>query len=158
MKTEAICLAAGIVAGAALGGMLSRGEKSAAPAVDTIIIISHDTLLVEKPIAVAVEPLDVRRVTLPLWRAPADTAAPAAVDVALATERKVYADSAYRAVVSGAFVSLDSIEIYRPTITRQITVEKRRRWALGPSLTLGYDGRRLAPAIGLSLTYSFFSF
>lgn len=68
--------------------------------------------------------------------------------VAIPMQRKVYSDSLrYRAVVSGAFVNLDTMEIYTreqqisfPTPRRQAP---RRNWALaaGVGATICRDGR-----------------
>lgn len=151
--------AAGATAGLFLGSRCTQPNRDSAPAADTVTIVVRDTLRTVAPTAVASQSLPLRRTTLPLWREPSDSATADSVEVALPIERRVYADSSYRAVVTGAMVSLDTIEIFRPlTITRITPTADRRRWALGPSVGLSFDGRRLSPAIGLSLTYRLIAF
>lgn len=146
--------AAGTAAGLMLGSRCEQPNRESAPAADTVTIVVRDTIRAAKPIAVSTQSRHLNRITLPLWQKPTDS-----VDVALPVERRVYADSSYRAVVSGAMVSLDTIEIFRPlTITRITSAADRRRWALGPSVGLSFDGRRLTPTIGISLTYRLVAF
>lgn len=155
--------AAGAAAGLLLGSRCEHraGHRAGqiATGADTVTIVVRDTLRTVDPSAIASQPLPYRRISLPLWRGTADSAAADSVDVALPIERRVYADSSYRAVVSGAMVSLDTIEIYRPlTITRITPASDRRRWTLGPSIGLSFDGRRISPTVGLSLTYRLIAF
>lgn len=77
--------------------------------------------------------------------------------------QKEYADSSYRAWVSGYMASLDSIEIYNRTVlvtekvTETITKQARRKWGftVGPTLGAGWNGSHFAPYIGLGLTWGF---
>lgn len=87
--------------------------------------IKWDTLIVEKPIPYKVEKVRTEYVYVP---APADTVVVERVDsvlIAVDIERRVYQDSLYRAVVSGAVVgdihpTLDHIDIYSRSETRII--------------------------------------
>lgn len=71
-------------------------------------------------------------------------------------ERVVYQDSLYRAVISGIYPSLDSLQIYPRTITITIREKaKDSKWHLGIQGGVGYTGR-VEPYIGLGITYSLF--
>lgn len=90
--------------------------------------IRWDTLTIEKPIPYEVEKVRTEYVYVPT---PADTVVKEVVRVdsvlvAVDIERRVYQDSLYRAVVSGAVVgnihpSLDEIDIYANTETKVVT-------------------------------------
>lgn len=78
--------------------------------------------------------------------------------IALQFEKKEYADSTYRAVVSGFQPSLDWIEVYQKTAYITNTVVERRHW--GASVTAGpavvFNGKwygGLGVAIGLSYNF-----
>ena len=89
--------------------------------------IRWDTLILEKPIPCVIEKVRTEYVYV---HTPADTVVKEVVRVdsvlvAVDIERRVYQDSSYRAVVSGAVVgdiypSLDEIDIYTKTETRII--------------------------------------
>lgn len=55
----------------------------------------------------------------------------------LPREQKVYADSSYRAVVSGIFPRLDSIEVYNKTITKIATQKEWRKFDYGVQVGVG---------------------
>ena len=84
-------------------------------------------------------------------------------------ERKVYADSNYRAVVSGIYPSLDEISVYPETkiVTQTVTVyepKKPTRFGLGVQVgfggTYGIVNKKLdvGPYIGVGLSYNFVRF
>lgn len=87
--------------------------------------IRWDTVTIEKPIPYNVEKVSTEYVYVPT---PSDTVVIERVDsvlVAVDIERRVYQDSLYRAVVSGAVVgdihpTLESMDIYAKTETRII--------------------------------------
>ena len=92
---------------------------------------------------------------------PADTinAAPTesgdSAEVIIPITQRVYEDSTrYRAVVEGYEPRHISLEIY-PQPTKPPTV---KRWHIGPSVGLGWNGRNLAPFAGVTVTYSLISF
>jgi hypothetical protein len=99
------------------------GRKSVQPTITTEI--RWDTLTIEKPVPYKVEKVRTEYVYVPT---PADTVVTERVDsvlVAVDVERRVYQDSSYRAVVSGAVVgdihpTLDHIDIYSRSETRII--------------------------------------
>lgn len=83
----------------------------------------------------------------------------------LPREQKVYADSTYRAVISGFDPSLDSMTVYRSrTIMQTNFAASRKRWSVGvgPSLGVGWastfggdSGIGLYGGLSFSLTYNF---
>lgn len=99
------------------------GRKSVQPTITTKI--KWDTLRVEVPVPYEVEKVRTEYVYVPT---PANTVVIERVDsvlVAVDVERRVYQDSSYRAVVSGAVVgdihpTLDHIDIYSRSETRII--------------------------------------
>lgn len=155
-----------IIALAALAAfMAGKGCKEreprreyANPTCDTVRVVTTDTVTIVRPEVRTIRVRDT--VSLTIGRAALLAIGTAdSVEVALPREEKVYADSNYRAVVSGIAVRLDSITVMprRETITiREKHCDKR--WTLGPSVGLMWDGRRLSPAIGVSLTYRFAAF
>ena len=103
-------------------GCFSLGRNSVdMPEITTEV--RWDTLRIEKPIPYEVEKVRTEYVYVPT---PADTVVLERVDsvlVAVDIERRVYQDSSYRAVVSGAVVgdihpTLDHIDIYSRNETR----------------------------------------
>lgn len=79
--------------------------------------------------------------------------------IRLPAEQRVYADSSYRAVVSGIDPRLDSLTLYPPlrtiTVTRTLPVPPRSPWGLGLSAGLSVTPHGLTPSITLGLTYTF---
>ena len=76
-------------------------------------------------------------------------------EVIIPITQRVYEDSTrYRAVVEGYDPRLISLEIYpQPTKPPEV-----KRWHIGPSVGLGWNGRSLAPFAGVTVTYSLWSF
>lgn len=99
------------------------GRKSVQPTITTKI--KWDTLRIEVPVPYEIEKVRTEYVYVPT---PSDTVVNERVDsvlVAVDIERRVYQDSLYRAVVSGAVVgdihpTLDHIDIYSRSETRVI--------------------------------------
>jgi hypothetical protein len=101
------------------------GRKSVQPNITTEI--KWDTIHIEKPIPYEIEKVRTEYVYVPT---PSDTVVKEVVRVdsvlvAVDIERRVYQDSSYRAVVSGAVVgdihpTLESIDIYAKTETHII--------------------------------------
>jgi len=117
--------------------------------VDTLYI--RDTITRLKPVYLSRE---VVRVDTLVWR---DTIA-----VPVEVERRVYADSNYRAVVSGWKPSLDTISVYPKTtiITKVQEVQvpaPARRWGVGVSAGYGMGKEGLTPYVGVGLTYNLLS-
>lgn len=128
-----------------------------APA-DTITVIRHDTIKVDSPVPVHHYIKDTTFIVVPDTQIVHDTVlklykAP--------REFVVYKDTTYRAVVSGIQPRLDTIDIYRPTITQTITktiVEKKKtRWGLGVQAGYGYNGSKWSPYVGAGVQYNIVS-
>ena len=92
-------------------------ELENAPA-DTVTIVKVDTIRVDQPVPVHHYIRQHDTAFIVLTDVKVDTVKQL---VYLPREYMVYKDSSYRAVVSGVQPRLDSIEIYRPTITTTIT-------------------------------------
>ena len=144
-------LAALLTAGcifAAFAFGVNYGEKRA----ERNLEYRRDTITRVKPVHIASLP-EIRTDTLYLH----DTIA-----VPVPIERRVYADSNYRAVVSGWHPSLDSISVYPGT--RVITIERERmekersRWGLGIQAGAGLSANGVAvPYVGVGVQYNLFS-
>ena len=133
---------------------VNYGEKRAGRDYKERVVVEykHDTITRVKPVYIASTPI-VRYDTLRLR----DTIA-----VPVPIERRVYADSNYRAVVSGWHPSLDSISVYPET--RVITIERERvekersRWGLGIQAGAGLSANGAAvPYVGVGVQYNLFS-
>lgn len=165
--------ATGLLSGAvaARAWLAARSEE---PRADTVTVVRTDTLLVAEPRPMASMAIDPLLVRLPAhhFRGSAkmagDTATGHIADagkmaadsawVEVPMETKTYTDSAtYRAVVSGAWANLDTIEVWPRMVTRTVTREvaaKQRRWSVGPSIGVAVTSKGLQPCVGLTLTYS----
>ena len=79
---------------------------------------------------------------------------------ALPLTRRVYADSTFRAVVSGYRPRLDSLAVFpvRQVVTEQVvvtrTVRKPARFSLGLQVGYGTDFRRHGPYVGIGLQWN----
>lgn len=74
----------------------------------------------------------------------------------LPREQKTYKDSTYKAVISGFKPNLDSLEIYKRTITNTITVtEKAKKYGIGVIGGVGYSDK-VRPFIGLGFYYKLY--
>lgn len=173
----------GVIAGVsmvcAIGNrrMAQEAQRNAS-APDTVRVVVYDTLTIVQPAPVVVAPLPDVVKRLPRWIEHAnkttqrDSALIAGVDldtdldtcldsvaVLVPMERKTYTDSTnYRAVVSGAWAALDTIEVYP---RREIVTIKQppdtRRW--GVSLMAGYGwAGKWTPFVGVGVSYNLFRF
>lgn len=64
-------------------------------------------------------------------------------------------DSTYTAWISGYEAQLDSIRVYRQTITKTISVTSRKRWNWGVQGGLYVTPRGVQPGMGFGVTYAF---
>ena len=150
-------LAALLTAGcifAAFAFGVNYGEKRAECNYKERMIVEYrtDTITRVKPVYIASLP-EIRTDTLYLH----DTIA-----VPVPIERRVYADSNYRAVVSGWHPSLDSISVYPATkiitIERERVEKERSRWGLGIQAGAGLSANGAAvPYVGVGVQYNLFS-
>lgn len=127
-----------------------RAERNYKPRV--VVEYRRDTITRVKPVYIASSP-EIRYDTLRLR----DTVA-----VPVPIERRVYADSNYRAVVSGWHPSLDSISVYPATkiitIERERVEKERSRWGLGIQAGAGLSANGAAvPYVGVGVQYNLFS-
>lgn len=130
---------------------------------DTVVI--HDTchIVVKEPI----ESATIRYITryLPVDTIASQTASSDSAAVKLPITRKVYADSLYRAVISGFNPRLDSISIFpvRQSITNTITqtVQHKasaKRWGIGVTAGASATPKGISPSISIGVTYTLFTF
>ena len=133
---------------------VNYGEKRAERNYKERVVVEYrtDTITRVKPVYIASTPV-IRYDTLRLH----DTIA-----VPVPIERRVYADSNYRAVVSGWHPSLDSISVYPATkiitIERERVEKERSRWGLGIQAGAGFSANGVAvPYIGVGVQYNLFS-
>lgn len=102
---------------------------------DTVMVDRVDTFIKEKPVPIYHSIIDSVLVAVTDTIVRNDT-----LYIPLPIERKVYADSTYKAVVSGYKPNLDSLWIYKTTryITVTNTVEQpRSKWGFGATLGPG---------------------
>ena len=137
---------------------------------DTVVV--HDTIVEIEPVPVNTEVTENIKRKLPL--AKPDTTPSTkdfypktdifrdSVEVEIPITQVEYADSNYRAWVSGYEPRLDSIYLYQQreivTIEKTVTKYKNKHWHIGPTIGYGYTPKGFEPFIGISLTYSIISF
>ena len=131
--------------------------------IDTLTVIVHDTVAIVRPLPakIIILPQTVKRLPLAdthVMRA--DTAATDSADVVVPMETKVYEDSSYRAVITGAWVSLDTMQVYplHEITTIRHPVPKNKRWAIGVGAGYGITPRGMQPWAGVTLTYTLWHF
>lgn len=78
------------------------------------------------------------------------------VEITVPVEHKQYGDSTYRAQISGPRIgtlgpSLDWIDIYNRTTTRQQTITKRNRFAVTAGVGVGYTPQGFQPSVGVQV-------
>ena len=118
---------------------------------DTLII--HDTIRKVEPKYIVKRVVDSIPVPVPV---------PGGKDTIwmnLPKEQKVYADSTYRAVVSGYLPSLDTIDVFRKTVyidkeTIKTVYAQPSRWSLGVQAGYGVSKSGLSPYIGIGVQYN----
>lgn len=157
ISAAAIAAVIGFMAGKGCGNSETATDISRMKT-DTVRMVRIDTVTVTAPAAKQVKVRDTMILRVDSGSAIISPTADSII-VRLPREEKVYADSLYRAVVSGVGVSLDTITVWprRETVT---ILPKRddKRWVIGPSAGMMWDGRKLSPAIGVSITYRFAAF
>ena len=136
----AVSVLAAFLIGALVSGLLVKGHFKAilddfSPKVDTLYV--RDTLRVLEPVFVASKPIH-DSIPIPFH----DTTYIVRADTLyLPKEQKEYADSTYRAWVSGVSPSLDSIYVYQKTKiikeTVSVPVVKKQRLNFGVQAGVG---------------------
>lgn len=115
---------------------ISRTDTITIARIDTIRLTTFKPYKVIVKDTIRVEATDTLRINDTLF-------------VNLPREQKTYRDSTYRAVISGYKPTLDSLEIYRKTITNTITLlEKQKRYGIGVIGGVGYSDK-VRPFIGV---------
>lgn len=143
------------------GGYHFRDTAKMVVRTDTL----HDTVTVREPPAVAEVAVRTDTVWLPVVRTRTDTALLTSdgpkdsVRAVVQITQKTYADSTYKAWVSGYNPRLDSIQVYRQTVvtTKTETVVKKRRIGIGVQAGYGYGFRYggFEPYVGLGVSWNF---
>lgn len=156
-----IGLAAGAVLGGWAGARTARPQADAPPAATAVV--RHDTVRVRDTVRVPV-PTPVKEYVIRTVRDTVRLAAAPLTDstalAALPLTRRVYADSTFRAVVSGYRPQLDSLAVFpvRQVVTEQVvvtrTVRKPARFSLGLQVGYGTDFRRHGPYVGIGLQWN----
>ena len=160
------------------GGTGSSGDSQIGAEVRRDTIVAHDTIVEVEPVPVSIVATEIRNRKLPVayplrkdnlysycsldsLHSVTNTDRDS-VEVEIPITQVEYADSNYRAWVSGFEPRLDSIHLYRHkeivTIEKTVTKYKNKHWHLGPTIGYGYTPKGFEPFIGVSLTYSLISF
>ena len=133
------------------------------PTIQYDTVWTHDTTTIIRPEPHYVRITDTMLIAVPV----VDTVhVRDSVYITLPREEKVYADSTYRAVVSGYAPSLDSISVYPTTAIVHVPVTKyvAKRWGIGVQVGAGvqYGAIRkqvdVGPYIGVGISYNILSF
>ena len=115
-------------------------------------VIVRDTIIVLKPTEIE------RRIVDTLYVAVRDTIVRNDTTyVTLPREEREYADTTYRAVVSGYSPRLESIDVYPTTIYRTKTEYLNQKFSLGIQVGIGYFGE-IKPYIGIGVSYNLLNF
>ena len=143
------------------GGYHFRDTAKTVVKTDTL----RDTVTVREPVFVTERAVRTDTVWLPVVRTRTDTVLLTSngpkdsVWAVVPITQKVYADSTYKAWVSGYNPRLDSIQVYRQTIvtTKTETVVKKRRIGIGVQAGYGYGFRYggIEPYVGLGVSWNF---
>lgn len=142
------------------GGYHFRDTAKMTVKADTI----RDTVTVREPVFVTERAVRTDTVWLPVVRTRTDTvllASDGPKDSALAVvpiTQKTYADSTYKAWVSGYNPRLDSIAIYNKTVIRTITrteVEKCGKFGIGVVGGVGFGVTTHKPDVFLGVGFSY---
>lgn len=150
-----------------LGYMLFRGKsqpQEASPSVrcDTDTFVVRDTIYIYTPAATAERPLRRDTVSLPTTsheHIAATTDDTTSAHVVIPITQRVYADTSYRAVVSGFRPSLDTLEIYSTTrtvthtVTRTVT-KNNGLFGVGVQAGVGFTPKGVQPYIGVGVHIS----
>lgn len=126
------------------------------PEVVTTEVVRVDTLVVERveEREVVREVLRIDTIAIPVIEVEHDT-----VFLTLPIEQKVYADSLFRAVVSGYKPRLDSITIYPRTKYIERTAirspPKPFRFCVGAQVGYGFTPKGASPYAGLGISFGY---
>lgn len=133
---------------------------------ETKVKVTHDTIVVSKPIAKDSILVRTDTIKLPIVRHIVNTdtiykdiVRVDSVEVEIPIERKTYEDSVYFAVVSGYRVNLDSIRVnQRNTIVERYIKSKPKRFGIGIVGGYGLSKDGVSPFIGVGVSYNLWRF
>lgn len=130
----------------------SKAEKEVIRITDTITITKTDTITIIKPKTVYKYIDRIIRDTL-------YNTDSVLVPVDVPIETKIYADSSYRAVISGYKANLDTISIFNKNQIQYINkiTYKTKKWNISPSVGIGYGmfNKKIDMYVGFSIGYNF---
>ena len=158
MKRAAILAAVvlALCAASFLGGLTIARKRPVQPPIIQIDTIYHrDTITAYTPVYVRERVTDTMLVAVTDTLRLHDT-----TFVQLPRTEREYADSTYRAVVSGYDPKLERIEVYRQTleVTKTVTLQDPRRWSLGIQAGVGVGIQGLTPYLGVGVSYDLLRF
>jgi len=148
-----------LLAGTCIGTYLADNHRlyrtTSTPHSDTVTLLRIDTMLLRDTLRIPIptyhETVASRTITITVR----DTDS-----IALQAVSRVYADSTFRAVVSGIDPRLDSLTLFRtiPTVTHTLTnhittTRSTPRWGLGITAGATASSHGLTPGITIGLTY-----
>ena len=118
---------------------------------DTVTIIKIDTVTVTKPV------IQYKYITQVITDTLYNTDS-IKVPVHIPIERTIFQDSTYRAVVSGYWASLDTIQVFPLHTYTTITNTKQKRFNIGIQAGVGYGICTKKPDVyvGLGVSYRLF--
>lgn len=146
--------AAGYAVAMAVGVARGPGGQTAARVIMTDTVVKTDTVVVRVPAPKPAMATDrVVAVTRDVARVDSDS-------VFIPTEKVVYEDSAFRAVLTGVRPRLDSLTLYPRTltVTRSVATVRTRRWGLGVTAGASITPRGIAPGVTVGVTYNIVTF
>lgn len=159
------CFICGLLLGLFLGFMFSTPQACTKPRTEVVRDTVTDTVRYYLP--VPKDSVVIRYKTVKMPVAPKDTSLTEnyaqdsaqiirdSMDVEIPVTQKHYADSTYDAWVSGYEPNLDSIKVYRNTITERIYIQpKVRRWNIGIMGGYGITPKGFQPFLGVGVTYN----
>lgn len=127
-------------------------------------VIIYDTVYIKTPVYYSEKVMDYKRYKV-LTEGTEETEETEGTEgtetiVEMPIIQRHYCDSTYEAWVSGPVdPKLDSLKVYAKkeiiTITEKVP---QKRWHIGPSIGLGFNGREIRPYIGISVTYTLATF
>lgn len=156
-----VCAAAFRCCHGPLGGGSASIDGTDTARVVTVRDTLTDTVIYRRPIAHDSFVVRCETVQVAICQTEADTlaaAVPESVRVCVPISSRVYADSTYRAYISGYRAQLDSIEVYPRTVTatRAVTTTRRRRWGVGLQGGYGFTPKGLQPYVGVGVSFNLF--
>lgn len=167
MKTitySVLALLAGVCIGNFLPDSCRLFSRSSTPLHDTITELRIDTIVVHDTILATIPSFAQRPSPRTVILSRKDVTVCDSDSLRLRAVQRVYADSTFRAVVSGADPRLDTLVIFRtlPTVTHNVTTRLAptgcgprysTRWSLGITAGATLTPHGLSPGLTLGVSY-----